>query len=74
LNFPTAIGQTIFSFTDMLLHDMGEGSAYGRGEFRADGREWRTPRLWGIGKTELVNGLTYFLHDGRARNLMETIA
>ena len=35
--------------------------------------EWRTPPLWGIGYTEEVNGHTYFLHDGRARNLMEAV-
>jgi CxxC motif-containing protein (DUF1111 family) len=39
----------------------------------ADGREWRTPPLWGIGLTERVNGHTFFLHDGRARNLTEAI-
>ena len=39
----------------------------------ADGQEWRTPPLWGIGLTETVNGHTYFLHDGRARNLTEAI-
>ena len=39
----------------------------------ADGQEWRTPPLWGIGLTEQVNGHTYFLHDGRARSLLEAI-
>ena len=39
----------------------------------ADGREWRTAPLWGIGLTETVNGHTFFLHDGRARNLTEAI-
>ncbi|MCS7086148.1 MAG: di-heme oxidoredictase family protein, partial [Bacteroidia bacterium] len=68
-----AAGQTIFPYTDMLLHDMGEGLADNRPEFRANGREWRTPPLWGVGKTELVNGHTYFLHDGRARNFKEAI-
>ena len=42
-------------------------------EFLANGNEWRTPPLWGIGYTEEVNGHTYFLHDGRARNLMEAV-
>ena len=31
------------------------------------------PPLWGIGLTEVVNGHTFFLHDGRARNLTEAI-
>ena len=60
-------------YTDLLLHDMGEGLADGREEFLASGREWRTPPLWGIGLTEAVNGHTQFLHDGRARNLLEAI-
>ncbi|MCB9305983.1 MAG: c-type cytochrome [Lewinellaceae bacterium] len=65
--------QKIYPYTDLLLHDMGEGLADHRGEFKADGREWRTPPLWGIGLTQTVSGHTRFLHDGRARNLMEAI-
>ena len=52
---------------------MGEGLADRRPEGNADGREWRTPPLWGIGLTRTMNGHTYFLHDGRARNLLEAI-
>ncbi len=65
--------QLIWPYTDMLLHDMGEGLADHRPEARATGREWRTPPLWGIGLTEQVSGHTYFLHDGRARSLLEAI-
>lgn len=65
--------QLIWPYTDMLLHDMGEGLADHRPEAQANGREWRTAPLWGIGLTEVVNGHTYFLHDGRARNLLEAI-
>lgn len=65
--------QTIHPYTDLLLHDMGEGLADNRSEFIANGQEWRTPPLWGIGYTEEVNGHTNFLHDGRARNLMEAV-
>lgn len=65
--------QTISPYTDLLLHDMGEGLADNRPEFAASGREWRTPPLWGIGYTQEVNGHTQFLHDGRARNLLEAI-
>ncbi|MCK5359752.1 MAG: c-type cytochrome, partial [Gammaproteobacteria bacterium] len=71
--FPELANQTIHPFTDLLLHDMGEGLADNRPEFLANGREWRTTPLWGIGMTETVNGHTIFLHDGRARNLMEAI-
>ena len=66
-------GQLIWPYSDLLLHDMGEGLADHRPEGSASGREWRTPPLWGIGLTEEVNGHTYFLHDGRARNLTEAI-
>ena len=48
---------------------MGEGLADGQQVGDATGSEWRTPPLWGIGLTETVNGHTFFLHDGRARNL-----
>ena len=65
--------QLIWPYTDLLLHDMGEGLADGRPEGVANGREWRTPPLWGIGLTETVSGHTFFLHDGRARNLLEAI-
>jgi CxxC motif-containing protein (DUF1111 family) len=65
--------QLIWPYTDLLLHDMGEGLADHRPEGAADGREWRTPPLWGIGLTETVSGHTKFLHDGRARNLLEAI-
>ncbi len=65
--------QRIWPYTDLLLHDMGDGLADNRPEGVADGREWRTPPLWGIGLTRLVSGHTLFLHDGRARNIEEAI-
>jgi CxxC motif-containing protein (DUF1111 family) len=65
--------QLIWPYSDFLLHDMGEGLADNRPEGQADGQEWRTPPLWGIGLTETVSGHTFFLHDGRARNLVEAI-
>lgn len=65
--------QTIHPYTDLLIHDMGEGLSDGRPDFLASGREWRTAPLWGIGLTEVVSGHTRFLHDGRARNLEEAI-
>ena len=70
---PELAGQLIWPYTDMLLHDMGEGLADNRPEGDADGREWRTAPLWGIGLTETVSGHTNFLHDGRARSLLEAI-
>ena len=65
--------QLIWPYTDMLLHDMGDGLADNRPEARATGREWRTPPLWGIGLTEQVSEHSYFLHDGRARSLLEAV-
>jgi CxxC motif-containing protein (DUF1111 family) len=70
---PSKQFQLIWPYTDMLLHDMGERLADHRPEGDADGYEWRTPPLWGIGLTETVSGHTQFLHDGRARNLTEAI-
>ncbi len=65
--------QLIWPYTDLLLHNMGRGLADNRPEARATGQEWRTPPLWGIGLTEQVSGHTYFLHDGRARSLLEAV-
>jgi len=70
---PEQSRQLIWPYTDLLLHDMGEGLADGRPEGAASGSEWRTPPLWGIGLTEIVSEHTFFLHDGRARNLTEAI-
>lgn len=70
--------QTIHPYSDYLLHDMGSelmgvglNDNYVSGLAR--GNEWRTTPLWGIGLQQTVNGHTYFLHDGRARNLQEAI-
>lgn len=65
--------QLIWPYSDFLLHDMGEGLADHRPEGRATGTEWRTAPLWGIGLTEQVSGQASFLHDGRARSLIEAI-
>ncbi|CAM3871259.1 di-heme oxidoredictase family protein [Paracidovorax anthurii] len=66
-------GQRIWPYTDMLLHDMGEGLADGRPDFQANGRQWKTPPLWGTGLIQDVNGHTRLLHDGRARGVLEAI-
>ncbi len=70
---PHLSNQLIWPYTDMLLHDMGEGLADNRPEGVASGREWRTSPLWGIGLTPIVNGHSQYLHDGRARSLLEAI-
>ena len=70
---PAISNQVIFPYTDLLLHDMGEGLADNRPDFLANGREWRTPPLWSIGLIENVNNHTRLLHDGRARTIAEAI-
>jgi CxxC motif-containing protein (DUF1111 family) len=61
------------AYTDLLLHDMGDGLADRRRDGDADGREWRTPPLGGIGLVQTVNEQAGFLHDGRARTLEEAV-
>lgn len=71
--FSVLSNQTIRPYTDLLLHDMGPGLADNRPDFLASGSEWRTPPLWGIGLFQTVNKHTFYLHDGRARNIEEAI-
>ncbi len=70
---PVLAKRTFRPYTDLLLHDMGPGLADGRPDFKAGSRDWRTAPLWGIGLSAQVNGSTYFLHDGRARNVLEAV-
>ena len=72
-DLPALADQTIRPYTDLLVHDMGEGLADHRPDGEATGTEWRTAPLWGIGLVDDVNGHTRFLHDGRARSLTEAI-
>jgi CxxC motif-containing protein (DUF1111 family) len=60
-------------YTDLLLHDMGPDLADGKRDGEAGAAEWRTPPLWGIGLFATVNGHTRYLHDGRARSLIEAV-
>lgn len=71
--YPELSNQTIRPYTDLLLHDMGKELADNRPDFQADGQEWRTPPLWGIGLIHVVNGHTNLLHDGRARGVQEAV-
>jgi len=65
--------QLIWPYTDLLLHDMGDDLSDERPVFAAEGSEWRTPPLWGIGLLETVNGHERLMHDGRARGVAEAI-
>jgi len=73
LTLPAISNQRIQPFTDLLLHDMGDGLADNYSDFLANGKEWRTAPLWGIGLFEKTNGTPYYLHDGRARTIEEAI-
>jgi CxxC motif-containing protein (DUF1111 family) len=70
---PELSGQVIWPYTDLLLHDLGEALSDGRPSFSAEGNEWRTPPLWGLGLVQAVNGHQFLLHDGRARGIAEAI-
>ena len=71
--YPRLSGQTIWPYSDLLIHDMGEELADGRPSWSAEPREWRTPPLWGLGLGRAVNGSRNLLHDGRARSVEEAI-
>lgn len=55
-------------FSDLLVHDMGPDLADGISQGQANGREFRTAPLWGLGQR------IFFLHDGRTNDLLEAIA
>jgi CxxC motif-containing protein (DUF1111 family) len=70
---PLADGGEIAPYTDLALHDMGDGLADNRPDFEAGPRDWRTPPLWGLGLAGAVGDSANFLHDGRARSFAEAI-
>ena len=70
---PELQNQEIHPYTDLLLHDLGAGLSDERPSFSANGREWRTAPLWGMGLVGTVNEHTRLLHDGRARDAGEAI-
>jgi CxxC motif-containing protein (DUF1111 family) len=58
--------QTVNLFSDLLLHEIGTGDDISQGV--ADGTEFRSAPLWGLGKR------LFFLHDGRTSDLLAAIA
>jgi CxxC motif-containing protein (DUF1111 family) len=70
---PELANQQIHPYTDLLLHDVGDRLTDARPDYLAEGVEWRTPPLWGIGLAQIVNPGATFMHDGRARTLAEAI-
>jgi CxxC motif-containing protein (DUF1111 family) len=71
--YPHLSRQTIWPYSDFLLHDMGEALSDRRSDYLASGSEWRTTPLWSIGLRKAVNGSNNLLHDGRARTIEEAI-
>ena len=65
--------QTIYPYTDLLLHNMGADLAEPFPIKNVSRKEWRTPPLWGLGLHKIVNNHNFFLHDGRARTPEEAI-
>lgn len=66
--------QRVVLYSDLLLHDMGDALADNRPDGSADGREWKTPPLWGLRiARDFLNGDLFLLHDGRATSIAEAI-
>ena len=66
--------QPVDLYSDLLLHDMGDGLADHRPDVGASGREWKTTPLWGLRlMRRFLNGDAFLLHDGRARSVEEAI-
>ena len=59
--------QTVNLYSDLLVHDMGDGLADGVTQGAAGPREFRSAPLWGLGKR------IFFLHDGRTSDLLVAI-
>jgi CxxC motif-containing protein (DUF1111 family) len=71
---PTLRNRSVGLYSDLLLHDMGDGLADHRPDGQASGREWRTAPLWGLRLIrQFLNGEAFLLHDGRARSIEEAI-
>jgi len=67
---PALANREVPLYSDLLLHDMGDGLADNRSDGDADGREWRTTPLWGLRiMRDFLNGQAFLLHDGRARSV-----
>jgi CxxC motif-containing protein (DUF1111 family) len=60
-------GENARLFSDLLIHDMGQGLADGVSQGGANGQEFRSAPLWGVGQR------IFFLHDGRTSDLLQAI-
>jgi CxxC motif-containing protein (DUF1111 family) len=64
---PAVSNITINPFSDYAVHSMGTGLADGVTQGNANGSQFRTAPLWGVGQR------VFFLHDGRTNNLLTAI-
>jgi CxxC motif-containing protein (DUF1111 family) len=64
---PTVSNITINPFSDYAVHDMGNGLADRVTQGNANGFQFRSAPLWGVGQR------VFFLHDGRTKNLLTAI-
>ncbi|GAB4071006.1 c-type cytochrome [Ancylobacter sonchi] len=71
-SLPTTGGGTVALFTDVLLHDMGEGLADSAGVPGATAAEWRTAPLAGLSRA--LEKRTGLLHDGRAADVAAAVS
>jgi CxxC motif-containing protein (DUF1111 family) len=58
---------TINPFSDFAVHNMGTGLADRVSQGNANGNQFRSAPLWGVGQR------VYFLHDGRTNDLLTAI-
>jgi CxxC motif-containing protein (DUF1111 family) len=60
--------QPVNLFSDLAVHNKGTGLADGITQGLAQGNQWRTAPLWGLGQR------IFFIHDGRATDLVQALA
>jgi len=64
----TEDGVAVPLYSDLLLHDVSDGTAVGIEEGAARMNDFRTPPLWGLGRS------APYMHDGRATTVEDAIA
>ncbi len=62
-SIPALSNKPVRLYSDLALHNMGQGLADGVSQGNANGGDWRTAPLWGLGSR------LFFLHDGRTNDL-----
>lgn len=63
---------TIYPYTNLLLHDLGEGLSESVDLQQGKNALWRTAPLWGLSANNWEKPVA-LLHDGRARTVAEAI-